>query len=259
MVWWELSRELDAMTCVCCLHPGNEVPSQGSEVHQRSGGSTHAWKGPGGQSGGWVQGEFHLLMLLPSSLTFVLQYVWFPGGKNTFLHSVPKTGWLYLLENKHFEKHPSVSTWESSLCTNSVGVGLALGINVFAFVVPKTAIISQAWSELHFSTFCLWLALMLCELSYNHQRWRRVSRCASSQPWRWRPWSTPRWPGSLRRFMSRPTPPWREMTWSWRSRSRGREEGGGQSNGDVVRSGWKGGNGKKQGDQGIFTDKSHEP
>lgn len=61
-----------------------------------------------------------------------------------------------------------------------------------------------------------------------HLRWRRVSRCVSCPPWRWRRWSTPRWPAQWRRSMSQPTPPWRAMTWSWKSRSRagGRTDGG---------------------------------
>lgn len=36
---------------------GNEVPSQGSEVHQGSGGSAHAWKSPGGEGGSGSQGR----------------------------------------------------------------------------------------------------------------------------------------------------------------------------------------------------------
>lgn len=52
-----LTRQMDALFFVLSLHPGNEVPSQSSEVHPGSGGSTDAWKGPRGQSKSWIQGQ----------------------------------------------------------------------------------------------------------------------------------------------------------------------------------------------------------
>lgn len=48
---------MDASSISLSHHPGNEVPSQSSEVHPGSGGSTDAWKGPRGQSKSWIQGQ----------------------------------------------------------------------------------------------------------------------------------------------------------------------------------------------------------
>ena len=64
------------------LHPGNEVPSQGPEIYQGSSGSTHAWKSPGDQSGGRIQGQFIVsLVFFNNSFFITFDYV---GLKHQF-------------------------------------------------------------------------------------------------------------------------------------------------------------------------------
>lgn len=64
--------------------PGNEVPPQSPEVHQGAGGSPHAWKSAGGQSGSRLKGVSVVQRVISGrSISAGMKTKWEVGGAQT--------------------------------------------------------------------------------------------------------------------------------------------------------------------------------